>query len=211
MSVVATRPIDGTKVSHSFRVWIRPMGASVKIAVEAGYEANWLINRLAQHGFKADRIVQDLVDLHCTFQCLIPPASNSQTVTALLNKLPEVNLQLNPEFALGHAKLLPSPHLSQSPLDTTAQPDTVAVAVEPFQVWVRPLGNAWKLRVQGADASAWLREELVHRGLTCSPQSNVGDSSMHTFQCMSETPHEACYVWSLLKALPQVLLQHAPA
>ncbi len=30
-------------------------------------------------------------------------------------------------------------------------------------------------------------------------------------RCMSETPHEAFYVWNLLKALPQVLLQNDPA
>jgi len=187
------------------------MGATVKIAVEAGHEAKWLINRLAEDGFECVNFVQDPVDLHCTFQCRTPTEVEQQSVTELIEDCPEVLLQLNPEYSSGKAKLKVSPHLSQTPLHSPACPDDATRVPEAFRVWVRPLGNAWKLRVQGVESSQWLRNELTHRGLKCSDPSSAADRSMQIFQCMSETPHEACYVWSLLKALPQVLLQNDPA
>jgi hypothetical protein len=187
------------------------MGASLKIAVEAGCEAKWLIERLSEEGFESVDFVRDPVDLHCTFRCLTNDESGNDAVARLLKQWPEVNLQLNPEYSSGQSKLEVSPHLSRKSLNTPAHSDTVVDDLEAFRVWVRPLGNAWKVRVQDANSGHWLRNELTHRGLTCSDASPVSGTSMQTFRCMSETPHEAFYVWNLLKALPQVLLQNDPA
>jgi hypothetical protein len=210
-SMVDTRPVEAPEAAHRFRVWMRPMGLSWKIAVEAGYEAKWLTKRLAEHGYDSVDFVQDADDLHCTFRCLTTDRFEKESVEKLLNQWPEVKLQLNPEYSSGKVKVEVSPHLSPGPLHRPAHPKTVASDVEPFRVWIRPLGNAWKVRIEGADSSQWLRNELEHRGLTCSNSSQIADTCMQTFRCMSETPHESSYVWNLLKALPQVLLQNDPA
>ena len=211
MSMMDTRPVDAPVPALQFRVWMRPLGLSWKMAVEAGYEAKWLTQRLAEHGFDTVDFVQDSSDLHCTFRCLTANRVEKESVEKLLKQWPEVKLQLNPEYSSGKVQLEVSPHLSSMPLHRPAQPTTVSNNVEPFRVWIRPLGNGWKVRIDGADSSRWLRNELEHRGLSCSPSSQIADTSMQTFRCMSETPHEATYVWNLLKALPQVLLQNDPA
>jgi hypothetical protein len=211
MSTVDTRPVEAPDAAHPFRVWMRPTGLSWKIAVEAGHEAKWLTKRLADQGFESVDFFQDTDDFHCTFRCLTKDRFEKGRVEKLLNQWPEVKLQLNPEYSSGTVKVAVSPHLSAEPLHRPAHPNTVAADVDPFRVWIRPLGNAWKVRVEGADSSRWLRNEIEHRGLTCSNPSQIADTGMQTFRCMSETPHESSYVWNLLKALPQVLLQNDPA
>ena len=210
-SPLDVRPVDAKAAVVSFRVWMRAMGNSSKIAVEAAHEAKWLIEQLVEQELECVDLVQDPTDLHCTFRCLTGDSTQTEKLKKLLQRMPEVLNQLSPEFSSGKAKVELSPHLSAEPLHTPAQPDVVATDVEPFRVWIRPLSNSWKIRVENGDTCVWLRNELEHRGLKCSPTTKSSDGKMQSFTCMSETPHEATYVWNLLKSLSQVLLQNDPA
>ncbi len=206
-----TRPVETSEALQPFRVWLRPMGESWRIAVEAGHEAKWLIEKLAEHGFRSVDLIQDANDLHCTFRCPTRDRDEKKRVEELLGRLPEVQVQLTPEYSPGKSGAALSPHLSLEPLHQPAHPKNIAAEIGSFRVWIRPLGNAWKVCTESAVTEEWLRLELEHRGLTCSESLVNQATSMHVFRCMSETPHEASYVWNLLKALPQVLLQNDPA
>ena len=189
------------------RVWIRPMGLSWKVSVQGHQNANWLVQRLREHRFDvSDPLSTDGGD-HVTFRCLTKDRAEKDSVERLLIKWPEVRLQFSPDDSA-------RPILSgKPPADATAPHEPApqeSVSVKPFRVWLRPLGNAWKIRVEGSTECDWLQTELMRRELACSTPEDSG-KEMLTFRCMSETPHEASYVWGLLKAMSQVLLQNEPA
>lgn len=90
-------------------------------------------------------------------------------------------------------------------------PSEAVVSVAPFAVFVRPMGNAWKIRVAGSAEATWLRDQLVARELDCTDPVPAGPTDHMSFRCMSVTHCERDYVWRLLKQLPEVLLQNSPA
>lgn len=210
-SVLDSTSMKQSEAANSFRVWLRPTGWSWKISVENSQGAKLLTQRLTQNGFKTTDLVQDGDNLHCTFRCVSTSRLERDCVESLLLQWPQVKLQHSPEFFNVSDYVALTPELSADPLHRPAQPQNIQTEIRPFKVWVRPLGNAWRLRISGADQCDWLRRELTHRGLVCSTPSQIPDTSMVLLRCMSETAHESSYVWNLLKALPQVLLQNGPA
>jgi len=189
------------------RVWIRPMGPSCKISVDGTNNAEWLIQRLTDHGFESTEPVHSSDESHSTFRCLTKNDTETDSLERLLVNWPEVSLQLSPDDTDARTGMEPVHQWDEHP----AQPDNVLSDLEPFRVWLRPLGNAWKVRVEGSDPCQWLRRELVHRGLSCTDPETISGTDLLLFHCMSETAHEVNYAWRLLQALSQVQLQNEPA
>lgn len=79
------------------------------------------------------------------------------------------------------------------------------------RTWIRPMGNAWKLRVQGEMAAAWLCDKLVEAGLDCSAPAPVSVQDMFVFVCRSAEHHPAGYLERQLHRLPQVSVENGPA
>jgi hypothetical protein len=205
-----SRPRDSGEID-SYRVWLRPMGQNWKIAVENGQGAKWLTRRLEQHGIETTDLVQSSDDLHCTFRCVTTTQRERGVIEGLLIQWPEVELQHSPEYVAASSVHQLAEKLLDEPLHRPAEPKNIQVEIDPFKVWIRPLGNAWKLRVAGHQGCEWLRRELTHRQLECTVPLGIAETDLIVFRCMSETPQESSYVWNLLRALPQVLLQNDPA
>jgi len=170
------------------------MGLSWKISVHGKQNADWLAQRLQEHSFEVTEAQSTNEGEHCTFRCLTKDRVENNSVEKLLLQWPEVRLQLSPDDSDRSARRDSVPNgsasdeftLQDSPspaafpsLDEPLQPNDAPD--DPFRVWLRPLGNAWKVRVEGLDRCQWLRDELAHRELACTPATDAS-SGMQTFR-----------------------------
>ena len=192
-------------------VCISPMGLSCQISVEGRNNADWLIQKLANEGFESTEPSAGGSSDHWVFQCLTKNEVQKNSVEQLLVNWPEVQLQLTRDDAECRIGPEAASRPDSTPVDPLAKTPGPSDVGEPFCVWLRPLGNAWKVRVEGTDGCRWLRQQLIGQELSCTDPVNISDTDLHVFRCMSEAPHEAGFAWGLLKALPRVLLQNDPA
>lgn len=82
---------------------------------------------------------------------------------------------------------------------------------ESFRVWIRPLGFAWKIHVEGLTESRWLRQQLLEHNTPCTEQADVWGGKAIGFRCLSETQHQKESVERLLRSQPLVRIQIDPA
>ncbi len=82
-----------------------------------------------------------------------------------------------------------------------------------FRVWIRPLGIACRVRVDGPQNAMWLLSQLDHSLAfnACEPIRDDEASFRSTFQVpyTSQMPHST--IERLLAAIPQVKLMLEPA
>ena len=80
-----------------------------------------------------------------------------------------------------------------------------------FQVWLRPVGNATKVRVDGKGNADWLREQLLHAGAGCGIGLYVAGTAFVTFLAY-HTPHvDSIKLRHIVSTLPEVELMLEPA
>ena len=82
---------------NTFRVWLRPLGASSRVRVAGVKNARWLLYRLSQSFvFKSSEAIDD--DANCCSTFLLPYSSqiSRSTVEKLLAGIPEVELLAEP-------------------------------------------------------------------------------------------------------------------
>ena len=193
-----------------FRVWIRPLGTEWKLRVDGEYAAYWLADQLFSNGVNSTEPMDVEGNGHFTFRSLTETKSERNLVESLLVKWPEVRLQNSPDDGSTRAPTVRTfEESSQVPLSEPVQ--YVPDELNPFRVWTRPMGNMWKIRVEGESEAGWLRTEFVQRGLDCTDSIDVSGTGMFVFRCMSLTPHQKDYIECLLIELPQVKLQNDPA
>lgn len=82
---------------------------------------------------------------------------------------------------------------------------------ESFRVWLRPLGFAWKIHVEGRAQAAWLKQQLVEHNCVCTKLTFVWNNKALGFRCLSENQHQKDSVERLLRSLPQARIQIDPA
>ena len=81
-----------------------------------------------------------------------------------------------------------------------------------FRVWLRPLGNVCRIRVDGAENAQWLIERLRH-----TPEVKVGDRiaetqgpSICSFRVQCKPPSSRASLQALLKAIPELQVMTEP-
>lgn len=82
-----------------------------------------------------------------------------------------------------------------------------------FHVWIRPLGNSCRVRVDGRTNAEWLLNRLNRSFAlkTCEPMSRDGQSACFTFG-VAAAPESSCPTFDLLmKAMPEVELMSTSA
>ena len=84
---------------------------------------------------------------------------------------------------------------------------------KPFRVWIRPLGDACRVRVDGTENAMWLLAQLGHVPAfnDCEPIKDDEASFRSTFHVpyTSQMPRTA--LEKMLVAIPQVRLMLEPA
>ena len=85
--------------------------------------------------------------------------------------------------------------------------------MKPFRVWLRPLGDFCRVRVDGLENTRWLlvclSQSFVFK--TFEPIGEVRDSSFCTFQVPYNPPLSRATFDKLLAAIPEVQLVREPA
>ncbi len=56
-----------------------------------------------------------------------------------------------------------------------------ATEVEQFKVWLRPMGNSCKVKVDGSQNAEWLRGTLMAKALECSEAKQLAGTSYYVF------------------------------
>ena len=80
-----------------------------------------------------------------------------------------------------------------------------------FHVWLRPVGNATKVRVDGQTNADWLREQLLYAGAGCGIGQPIAGTAFATFLAY-HTPHvDALKLRDIISKLPEVELMLDPA
>lgn len=80
-----------------------------------------------------------------------------------------------------------------------------------FQVWLRPIGNATKVRVEGQKNAEWLREQLLDAGAGCGISQPVNGTTCAAFLAYHTPEVDAFKLRHILTALPTVKLMLDPA
>ena len=82
----------------AFRVWTRSLGTALRVRVEGGENATWLLGRLSQSFiFKSSEPVRQEDDgLACTFQLPYGSQTSRSAFEKLLARIPEVTLMMDP-------------------------------------------------------------------------------------------------------------------
>lgn len=80
-----------------------------------------------------------------------------------------------------------------------------------FRVWIRPLGFAWKIHVEGRSQASWLRQQLQEHNVPCAEEAAVWGGNAVGFRCLSETQVQKNSVERLLRSISQVRIQIDPA
>ena len=82
-----------------------------------------------------------------------------------------------------------------------------------FRVWIRPLGDFCRVRVDGTENCRWLLKRLSESFVfrTSEPIEHVAGSDECTFQVPYNPPLSRIGFQKLLTALPQVQLMNEPA
>lgn len=85
--------------------------------------------------------------------------------------------------------------------------------MNPFRVWMRPLGHACRVRVDGITNTQWLLDRLGRSFVfkTAEPVCQDLSSSCCTFQVMYSSQMARRSLEKLLQAIPQVRLMVEPA
>lgn len=82
-----------------------------------------------------------------------------------------------------------------------------------FQVWIRPLGEACRIRVDGNENGRWLLTRLMglSGGASCHPVCQVGAFGFFTFLVAYSPSLTRSNLGKLLAAIPEVELTSQPA
>ena len=56
-----------------------------------------------------------------------------------------------------------------------------AKGMEQFKVWLRPMGNSCKVKVDGSQNAEWLRGKLMAKALECSDAEQLAGTSCYVF------------------------------
>ena len=82
-----------------------------------------------------------------------------------------------------------------------------------FRVWIRPLGNGCRVRVDGSQNAKWLLNRLSQSFYFKSSESIQDDklTSCSTFQVPYSSQHSRSRFEKLLAAIPEVKLMLDPA
>ena len=85
--------------------------------------------------------------------------------------------------------------------------------MKPFRVWVRPLGETCRVRVQGLDNGIWLRDRLVDMaiveiGETVGREDSTG---IYTFSLPYREDMPRSMLEDVLSGFPQIQLTCEPA
>ena len=82
-----------------------------------------------------------------------------------------------------------------------------------FRVWIRPLGDFCRVRVDGIENRRWLLDRLSQSFVfrTFEPLEDVAGSTQCTFQVPYNPPLSRAGFQKLLTAIPQVQLMNEPA
>jgi hypothetical protein len=85
--------------------------------------------------------------------------------------------------------------------------------MNPFRVWLRPLGSACRVRVDGTRNAEWLLDRLGRSFVfkTANPMSEDEDSSCCTFQLAYNSQMSRRGFERLLNTIPEVNLMADPA
>ncbi|MBN1591394.1 MAG: hypothetical protein JW888_17915 [Pirellulales bacterium] len=86
-------------------------------------------------------------------------------------------------------------------------------AMNSFQVWIRPLGNTCRVRVDGVRNALWLLGRLGHLFVfkTAEPMNEEVDSSCCTFRVEYGSRISRGGLERLLGGIPEVVLMTDPA
>ena len=79
-----------------------------------------------------------------------------------------------------------------------------------IKVWLRPVGDATKVQVEGQDNSDWLRQRFQERGFTCSSPRHTPGTDRFVFRAEYTVLADRSAVGELLRTFPEVDLMHAP-
>ncbi len=80
------------------------------------------------------------------------------------------------------------------------------------EVWIRPLGNAWKVRMKSSDDAVRLRTSLVERGWRCTnPTPSFDDASMVLFRVVGQDQRHAVDLHDALDGLDWLQVMEDPA
>ncbi len=82
-----------------------------------------------------------------------------------------------------------------------------------FRVWIRPLGSACRMRVEGRKNAEWLLSRLCQYSIvpTFEPIRDEDGSSCCTFNVVSASPQSCPTFDILLASIPEVKLMWDPA
>jgi len=82
-----------------------------------------------------------------------------------------------------------------------------------FHVWIRPLGNACRVRVAGMQNAQWLLARLGHFFVfkMAEPMNEEADSSCCTFRVQYSSQMSRRGLERLLAGIPEVVLMTDPA
>ena len=82
-----------------------------------------------------------------------------------------------------------------------------------FPVWLRPLGSAWRVRVDGTRNARWLLDRLGRSFVfkTSDPMTEEEGSSCCTFRVAHNSQMSRRGFERLLGAIPEVILMTDPA
>jgi len=77
-----------------------------------------------------------------------------------------------------------------------------------FRVWIRPLGDFCRFRVDGIDNAQWLLGQLSQSFVfrTFEPMGEMDGSTQCTFQVPCHGPMSPAVLQKLLRAIPEVQL-----
>jgi hypothetical protein len=80
-----------------------------------------------------------------------------------------------------------------------------------FRIWLRPLGDACKVRVDGSANAEWLRRWMEKNGFQLSPSLPVAGTAQVVFQAAFPPQVSQAAVERNLRSMPEVELMHDPA
>lgn len=85
--------------------------------------------------------------------------------------------------------------------------------MSPFQVWLRPVGGACKVRVDGATNARWLLDRLSRSFIfkSCEPLSEERDTAHCTFRVAYSPQVSRSAFEQTLARIPEVNLMLEPA
>ncbi len=87
------------------------------------------------------------------------------------------------------------------------------ILMKPFHVWVRPLGQNCRVRVDGLDNGSWLRDRLIDLAIVDSGQAVGREESIgiYTFLVPYSAEMTRSILAEVLAKIPEVELMCEPA